>query len=195
MSESAEFPDVLLTVSAKSTFDDDDEALEALVQLKDLDFEHSFDERETQLDNDESESILIRFYQDEGYNSLNLTAGPDSDVRINLSLVDDAISDGSRIMTQITERISGVELDHIDIYREMTIPFGSLDLPIVEGEGCQVTGIKLRSDEVDYIIQEEEEGTSVHASWDEISGDTESIIENLGQAQVDQATEFVESFS
>lgn len=51
----------MASLTAKSEFEDDESALEALVQLKDVDFGEVYNNRVTSLDSDEDEGISISF--------------------------------------------------------------------------------------------------------------------------------------
>lgn len=193
MSISPEFPPEMLNVGATAEFSDDEEALEALVQLKELDFGDVFNDRVTELDDEETEGLSISFFHDDLDNSLYLHSTSDSNVHINLALGGDYLERAGPVFEKVIENLESVAIDSILLLAHFDYPFNSLNLPLAEESEHEITGIKLIDDGVEYIIQAEEEGTFVSASWSD-PGSGEDLVNELGQREMANTTEFIESF-
>lgn len=194
MSESEEPPDQLFSLSAYSDFEGDDEALEALVQVKELDFGEVFNSRDTQLDTGEGESIMIQFYHDDMFNSLNISGGNESDIMITLNLTGEDINKAGSVLKNILDCIGGMTIETVNLYKTYDVPFASLQLPIEDGTDHYVTGLRIERDEREYIIQQQDDDeTSVNMLLESPEGDAETIVNNIGEEAINSTTEFVES--
>lgn len=181
------------SVEATSSFKSDEEALEALVQLKELDFGDLFTNRDTQLEPDEEQGIAIHFYHDEVTNSLNLNTDSDSRLRIHLSLAGDDIKETGSVLNKILELVNPITQKEITIFKEFDRIFQSLDLPIQEESDLEVVGIRVRRNNADYIIQETEDDKVLVTVRKEEEQEFEEVFpENFMLEDVNRATEFIE---
>lgn len=196
MSESQEGPKEFFSVRASSAFEGDEEALEALVQLKELDFGDIFNNRDTQLDTDEGETLSINFSHDSAYNSLRLSTSEESNVGIALSLTDEHMYQAETVLQKLSENIDGMAIDIISIYTIFDVHFTNLNLPIREDTDLHIIGLRVEQNDREYIIQEsDEEQTAVNMMIEEPEGDTETVIDNIAQRAVENVTEFFELFN
>lgn len=177
-----------------SEFDDDDGALEALVQLKELEFGELFTDRETQLDTDENEGIMIRFYHDNEYSALNISTDSESNVKIALNVEGDEINEARSVLLSIQNKIGDIEINSISLFRTFNFPFNSLNLPIDQTTNYDVAGIRIDYEGGRYIIQQnEQDSTSVNASWENPS-DSIDESENIGEKYVEKVDNFIGEF-
>lgn len=181
------------SIEATSSFESDEEALEALVQLKELDFGDLFTNRDTQLEPDEEQGISIHFYHDEVSNSLNLNTDSDSSLRIHLSLADEDIGKSATVLNSILEIVKPIIQKEITIFKEFNRTFQSLELPIQEGSDLEVVGIRVRRDQTDYIIQgTENDQVLVTVRREEEREFEDRVPEDIVLEDINQATEFIE---
>lgn len=152
--EQADSPQSWSMVEAISSFDSDESALEALVQLKDLDFGDIFTNRDTDLDEEEQGGISIRFYHDEKINSLFFRVRSDSDIHITVALSESEADEFNRVLNKVLRVVGPITYHEITIRKEFDRPFSSLELPIEDDPEMQVVGIRIRRGSCDYIIQE-----------------------------------------
>lgn len=145
-----------LTLDAKSEFESDDEALESLVQLKEITFDDVFSNRETNLESEDEEGISIFFYDDDS-NSLTLSINGEGDLIIHLTLTLEKIEIVPQIMNRLLGTLDSITPHHSHIIMKFDIPFNSLDLPIKESD-MDITGIKISSDEGSYVIIDDGSG-------------------------------------
>lgn len=184
--------DVRVMIEASSEFESDEDALEALVQLKDLDFADVFLEKETQLDPEEGQSISISFYNEDTRDSLHLYTAPDSNLQIWLHLSDDTIDNGSQILNDILPLVGPISIDDIAVYRKFEQPFHEFDLPLSEDSELNVIGIRIEIDDAQYIIQEgEEEGTQVSMISSGLEFD-EVVPEDYIRGEANKIAQFLE---
>jgi hypothetical protein len=180
-------------ITATSSFEDNEQALETLVELKEIDFGDVFTSRDTELDADEERGISIFFYHDEIPNYLNLHTGPDSELRISLALVGDNVSDAARIINQILTHIDLISNDLIMIRDEFERAYQSLDLPIEEDAELHVIGVRIKHEGVDYVIQEgEDSDTSVTMTKEPAEELEESVPDEFIIADVNRLSQFME---
>lgn len=151
--------DLVTWVEASASFEDDDEALESLVELKELDFGDSFTSRKTQLNPESGQSISITFAHDERQNSLFLFIGSDSDLNILLRLISDDVGKGFEIFNKIHLQTGSISVEEITIHKTYERPLNSLNLPIQSDTELDIRGIRIRHRGGDYIIQETEDDT------------------------------------
>lgn len=196
MSEPDDVPTEIFNVGGVSKFDEDEKALEALVQLKELEFGEVFNDRETQLDTDKGESLSIRFYHDGKFNSLHLSSKEDSDILVRLTLADDEIPHAENVLRKLMQSLDDLTIETINIHKKYDVLFNNLHLPIREDMDYQVIGLRIEKDGREYIIQQgDDEGTSVYMQLEDPKGDTDTIVSNIGERASEVTTEFVESFN
>lgn len=196
MSESEGMPSQLFRVEAYSEFESDDDALEALVQLKELDFGNLFDEREVKLDSAEDEGISINFHHSEVHNSLHLNSGDDSNVSIYLTLVNDDLSEAGSVFSSIKDSIGEMMFKSIQLFKNFDVDFHSLDLPIEESTDLSVIGIRIDESNREFIVQKntEEDGTTtVNMVMENIEEEFGDSVSELGVQERDSTIEFIES--
>ena len=193
--ESPGSPNEILTLSAASEFENNDQALESLVQLKELDFGEEFINRDTKLETDEGESISIHFHHDDKINTLYLTVNSETNIMITLSLGGNDITRADSVLERIFESTGNVTIKEVNLYKIYDVDFNSLQLPISDDTEHQVTGIKITHDNREYIIQQEsDEKTSVNMVWSDIESNIEDCIKHIGESTVERTTEFIQSF-
>jgi len=183
-----------ISIRATSGFQDDDEALETLVQLKELEFGDIFTKSETSLNNEEGEGIHIQFSNDNNFNQLLLSTDESGDVVIALSLIQECIPESSDVFSKLYNKIDGIKIDNIDLIQVYDIPFSSLDLPIKQDSEYNVTGIKISEEPADYVIRAGDNGeTTVYGRWRDLPEDTDEIISDIGSKQIEQSDELIGS--
>lgn len=159
-----------VNIRAKIPYEESDEALEALVQLKELEFGEIFTDRDTKLDADEDEGISIRFHHEDEFNLLSLAINDGNDINIQLILQGKYQDMFSSILNPIQESVENIIVSDFVKGRSFDTPFSGIDLPIVDESETEVIGIRVRIDELEYIIQELREGSSgtfILASYDD----------------------------
>jgi len=188
-------PDIY-TIHASSPFPDDNEALEALVQLKNIDFGDLFSNRETQLDAEEGEGIAITFYNPEGLNSLSLNTTSESNVSINLTLAGDDVENAEAVLKRIKERVGKINVHHIDSFRYIDISFDELELPIKDDTPHQVIGIRIRRDVADYIVQHDTSNSQIYVSMRREFDDGIDFeeLDSVGAVDFERIDEFIHEF-
>lgn len=191
--EQTEDPSLWAAVDATSSFDSDEESLEALVQLKEVDFGDRFTNRETQLESDDGQGISIRFFHDEAHNSLSLRTDSESTLKIHLRLVDGYVEESAPILNKILPFVGPISVDMVFITKEFNLPFESLNLPIQSDTDLDIVGIRIRRYEADLIIQETDDSDIDATMRREVSENFEDTIPNdFVLADIDQVTRFVE---
>jgi hypothetical protein len=188
-------PSEFISIRATSEFQDDDEALENLVQMKEIQFENTLPKTETSLNTDENESIHVRFSSDENLNQLTLSVGDGGSIKISLTLIKSSISESPSIFDKLSDNLKDIRIVDIDLFREYELPFNSLTLPIKEDSSHEVSGIKINHDAASYVIQSSEDGGNVtlYARWDSLSEDAGEGLSDIGTKQHKKAEEFFES--
>lgn len=179
-------------VTATSSFEDNEQALEALVELKEMDFGEVFTNRDTELDADEGRGISIFFYHDEMSNYLNLYTDSDNELRISLALVGDSVSEAALIVNQLLSRIDLISNDLIMIHDEFERSYQSLDLPIEKDAELHIVGVRIEHEGADYIIQEDDDGdTSVTMTREPAEELKESVSDDFVVMDVDRLSQFM----
>lgn len=195
MSDSSNNLTQLVTVQATSHFEDDDEALEALVQLKEIELGDVFTDRDTQLDADDGEGISIVFSHDEIYNHLHLQTDTESNVDLSLSLSNEHVDSSSSILNKILEKVGPITTESLILFKTFEMSFQSLNLPLDQDTELDVTGIKIRRDNTTYIIQEDDEGkVSVSTNRDVEQEIEDTFPDDIGSKEIKRASEFIEEF-
>lgn len=195
MSAEDSVPSEFLSIRATSGFQDDDEALENLVQMKEMEFGSTLSNTETSLNTEENESIHIKFSDDNNNNQLTLSVGDDSDIIITLQLVQDEMSTSDEIFDKLSENLDEINIVSVDLFMTYELPFTSLQLPIKEDTPHDVSGIKITHEGAGYVIQssENEGETTVYVRWDDFSEDAGEVISDIGPKQIQEAEQFIES--
>lgn len=186
-----------LTLHAESEFADDEEALEALVNLKEMDVEDVFTNRDTQLDSDDGDGISIRFHTQDSINYLSLTTDSESNVHISLRLDEESIPQTESILDRIQDEIGDIDLRHIDTYRDSDTPFDEFDFPIVEDTEHNVRGIRIDQGNCQFIVQQwgDPSGILVSLRRDFDEGTRYRDIDGTGAIELERITEFLGEFS
>lgn len=195
MDESGNSPAEVFSIRVTSAFENDDEALETLVQLKELDFDEVFTSRQTQLDAEGGEGISITFHHDEKENLLRFYTDSESNIKSDLALFGDDISAAESVLERLLDGLGQTEIDEVAFYKVYEIPYEALQLPIEEETEYQVTGVKISHEGRDYIIQKDGDETSVNMEWKVTDEDTESVISSIGEQTIEVTREFVESLT
>ena len=146
-------PDVWSVVRGEAEYSSAEEALENLVQLKDVEFSEIFNDRETELESEDSEGISIKFRHSDKSNWLSLSTDSDHQLQVGLSLVDDNIQDFESVLSEILKRIPPLTLNNTTAVKKYDLNFRSLNLPIREDWEPEITGIRLKYWGVDFIVQ------------------------------------------
>lgn len=192
MSDVGEAEGSSVRVEAISEYEDDEEALENIVGIKDAEFDNIFTNRATDLDTDGESGISLTFTHDDKENVLYISTDDSSNINIDLYLDSEDIAQSGEVLKKIHNYVADLKVKKLTIFKLYDIPFRSLDLPIDEETNLEVAGIKVRKRGGDYIIQENDEGNvSVLFSKDinvEIKDDDEF---NIATPEVDQVDDFV----
>jgi len=185
-----------ITVGGSTEFDDDDAALEALVQLKELTFGDVFNERNTTLDSEESDGISIIFYHTETRNRLQVYTTEEGHVHITCSLVGDSALEMQDICETVADEVGEILIGHSTAVRFIDVGFDSLDFPIHEDTDHNVTGIRITEPEANYIVQATEEHGVSFISRDRRFDEVENLrdISPLGTYDWEAVDEFISKF-
>jgi len=143
---------------ASSTFESGEAALEALVQLKDIELGDLFTNRDTRLDSEEDEGISITFFHDERPNSLVLRVTEDTQLRIQFIVDNEEADLSSKLFNEILDVTGGLTRDELIISTELDRPYASLDTPVRENADLDIVGLRIAEPDGDYIVQESESG-------------------------------------
>lgn len=193
MSAEAERPELSGHVRASSSFESDEEALEALVQLKDINLDKWFSERDTDLDSEDGEGIHISFYNETAPNHLTLHTTSESEVNVFLRLVDDDLDSSAEILNLIRDVTGSLNIREKVIYKQFEEPFDSLNLPITEDTELAVVGIRIEEGNSDYIIQKTDGDLySVTMRNSEDVNFEDTIPEGIVVSEVEALDEFME---
>ena len=181
-------PSLWVNIEASASFDTADEALECLIELREVSFENIFTDRNTELDSEDGEGISITFYNENNRNSLRLSTDSDINLNIRLSLVDEYHSESPEIVNELLSFVSPIHIDEIIIYQIYEHPFRDLDLPITDESDFDVIGVRVKHQGADHIVQEDEDHTSVTSTFDL----DEDISENVEASFVTEQIEIVD---
>lgn len=186
-----------IAVGGYTEFDDDDAALEALVQLKELTFGETFDERDTTIDSDDSEGISIIFYHTEQGNELRVHTTEDDHVHITCKLVDDHIRDTQDILETVADEVGEITIGQTITIRYIEVAFDSLDFPIQDDTEHNVTGIRITDPEANYITQTEDEHGMLFVSRDRRFDEDGKLtdVEPLGVSDWEAINKFIDEFA
>lgn len=145
-------------VRASSTFESGEAALEALVQLKEIELGDLFTNRDTQLDSDENEGISITFFHDEQPNSLILRLTNDTQLQVRF-FVDNREADlAAELFDEILAVTEQLSRDELVISKEFDQPYTSLETPFEEDTELDIVGLRIAEPDGDYIVQKSESG-------------------------------------
>lgn len=185
-----------LSALVSADFEDDDEALEALVQLKEMEFGDIFDDRDTSIDSDESEGISISFSHSEDRNTLKLQTTSEGHVHISCNLYNEWIGDAHSILSKISNEIGQLHLQHALTVMHYDIQFDSLDFPIKEDSEYDVSGIRITETDANYIVQDIDLPGKTFVSRDRQLEKSENIEEtpDLGPSDQEAIAEFIHQF-
>lgn len=182
----------IVQIRASSTFEDDEEALEALVNLKEIDTGDVFTDRETKLDSDESDGISIVFAHEDDTNILRLGTGPESNVEIILHLTENHTESASKLMNTLLSEMGKITLRNVIVTQRFDMPFHTLSLPIEEDAELDVVGIRLSHGGADYIIQEtDDDMVSVTRNRDVNEAEEDEFPSDIGIADLEKSKEFI----
>lgn len=185
-----------IAVAGSTEFEDDDTALEALVQLKELTFGDTFNDRETSIDSEESDGISILFYHTEENNRLRVYTTEGGHVHITCRLEEDFALNAQDILETIADEIGGMEISHASAVRFLELAFDSLDFPIQPSTSHKVTGIRITEPEANYITQATEQKGVSFVSRDRRFDEGRDLTEitPLGAADWEAINDFVDKF-
>lgn len=186
-------PENWVSVHGDALFESADDALECLVQLKELKFGDVFTDRETELDSEENDRISIQFSNSDNFNSLRVYTDSENELTVRLSLEGEYPKQGSQIMSKILDHIPPITISNITVMKEYDTPFAALELPIVNSN-YDVIGIRINHEGVDYILQEHNESTRVTAS-NEVESELESSVDDdFLMKDIGRTDQFLEGF-
>lgn len=187
-------PEVSVHVSASSSFDNDEEALEALVQLKELDFGQLFTNRDTQLDSNEGQGISITFYHDEKSHFLALRTQDESNISISLTLADDVINEIPEVLNKMLPHVGSITHEDTVVYNKFDRVFESLDLPLKEDRDLNIVGIRISQGKMNYIIQEDDDNDGIEVTMiKEFEQKFEDVVPaDFAIKEVEDTTRFIE---
>ena len=138
----------------RATFENDEEALQTLAEMKDMDFGDYFTSRSTNLGDEESQGISLSFYHDEVDNFLRLSTESENELRIRLNLENDDVSSVREVIGKVLSEVGPITQEDVIAYKRYDISFGSLDTPIEDDPDLEINGLKLTAYGSDIIIQE-----------------------------------------
>jgi hypothetical protein len=186
-----------ITVSGSTEFEDDDAALEAFVQLKELTFGETFDERDTTIDSDDSEGISIVFYHTENNDQLRVYTTEDGQVNIRCTLFGDSVLDAQGILETIKGELDEITMSSVTATKYIEIAFDSLEFPIQSETEYNVTGIRITEPEANYIAQETDEQGVLFINRDRrLNEDGKlSTVAPLGGSDQSAIDEFIDKFA
>lgn len=141
----------------RATFEDDEEALQTLAEMKDMEFGDYFTSRSTNLGDEESQGISLSFYHDEVDNFLRLSTESESELLIRLNLQNDDISSVREVIGKVLSEVGPINQEEIIAYKRYEIPFGSLNTPIEDDPDLEINGLRLTVNGSDIIVQEKED--------------------------------------
>ncbi len=169
-------PKKWIKVDGSTAYETDEEALESLVNIKDLDFPDTFTNRDTRLDSGEEQGLSIFWFHDEAYNSLRLNV--ESEGRINLQLItsEEYIDTSTEILNMMVEKLESIMFGEMMIQESYDISYNALDLPIKKDTDFNVTGIRIQRDSTNYIIQRDEEGDTTTTMIEEMEVEFEGSV-------------------
>lgn len=192
MSANGEAEGSSVRVEATSDFEDDEEALENIVGIKDVEFENIFTDKETDLDTDGESGISLTFTHDEKENVLYITTDDSSSLNIDLYLDGEDIAQSGTVLRKIHNYIPDLTVTNMNVFGIYDIPFRSLDLPIDDDTDLEVSGIKFRNQGGDCIIQETDEGKVSVLFLKEVNVGIEDESEfDIVNPEVDQINDLV----
>lgn len=142
-------------------FDSDEEALQSLAEMKNLDFGDYFTSRDTNLNDDEAPGISLTFYHDEKSNHLSLSTESDSELNITIHLVNEDVEFMGNILSEIMSEVGAVVQNEVYALKEYDIPFGALNTPIDRDSNLEITGLNIKLNGKDVIIQGREERDAI----------------------------------
>lgn len=186
-----------IAIGGSTEFEDDDAALEALVQLKELTFGEDFDDRDTSLDSEESDGISILFHHSDLPNKLRIYTTEDGHVHITCTLFEDSALNAQEILETISEEVGKITIGYVVSLRYLEIAFSSLDFPIQEDTEYNVTGIRISESEANYITQATDEQGVLFISRERRLDEEEDLteIKPLGTSDWEAIDEFIDKFA
>lgn len=184
-------PDLWINQRGRASFSSADEALERLVELKDVNFNDTFTNRDTELESAEGDGVSIVYYHEDVRNSLSLYTDEENDLSIRLGLVDDYCDDASNVMNKLLDCVSPITFEQTTVAKKFDIPFESLDLPIVDNPDLNVQGIRITHSGIDYIIQETDDHINVTATIDTDTEIEDAVAEDFIMKHIESIDKFV----
>jgi len=186
-----------IVIGGSTEFQDDDAALEALVQLKELSFGDVFDERDTSIDSEEGDGISIIFYHTDQGNSLRLHTADEGNVHISCDLSGESILEAQNVLTTVGDEVGEIVLSRVTAMRFLEVAFDSLDFPIREETEHDVTGIRITESDAAYVAQAVEDRSNVFVSRDRRLDEGKSLSEvpEVGESDWEAIDGFIDKFS
>lgn len=185
-----------LTISAYTDFEDDDEALESLVNLKELEFGDVFTERTTTLDSDETEGLSIVFTHSEHANFLRITTTGGGHVHITGRINDEHIADVDNVMDKLLDKVGEISIEVLSVVVFLDIEFDSLAFPVKSETSYDISGIRITEENAHYIIQETDHRGTTFVSRDRRVDDdnTYDELKPVGNSDVEAIEQFIAEF-
>lgn len=187
-----------VTVHAKTEFEDNEEALDSLVNLKEVNFGDVFADRSTELDSDSNDGISISFIDNEAENYLLLRADDDGVLKITLQLHSEVIGRGPEILSRVLEQCGSITIDNKHGGKYYDHSFGSLEIPLDnEAMPYELSGIRVTHENSDVIIQVANTESSKIAVLIKTEPDAEfsdSIPDDLMDVEIHVMDEVVSEF-
>jgi len=183
-----------ISVAASTDFENDDAALEALVELKEVEFGTVFEERDTTIGSEDEEGISIQFENTDWNNYLRIYTTGGGHVHMVLNLDERWIEEAHDILSTVSDEIGTVELQDVNATMYLELAFESLRLPFEEDSDFSITGIRITEPDANYIIQDVAEGTFVNRNRRLEDENELEKVDRVGEADIEAIEQYIERF-
>ncbi len=179
-------------ISASKTLESDDAAIRKISELRKMETPDYFVEQTVNLEADNREETALVFSDRESH---HLTIGlgeEDGVVSFQFSFTSENIEKSKDLLERIVDILEGITVDDFHLAFRYSTEFESFDLELESEklDNMSFAGVKLKSDEVEYIIQEEEDEVAVMAKYKAESLEA-PLEDNFIESQIESTKEFL----
>lgn len=145
-------------ISASKNFDSDETAIDKMSELRKMETPDYFVEQTVNLEADNREDTLLVF-SDRESDQLAVGLGEDDGiVSFHFSFTSENIEPSKQLLERIVEILEGIDVDDFHLALKYHAEFEDFDLELTSSkmEDMDFIGVRLGSDDANYIIQEDD---------------------------------------
>lgn len=183
--------------TGKTEFDSDEDALEKIVELKDLNFGDPFSEKDTELETEDDEGIIVSYYDSDEDNHIHFYTQEEGNiVNTTLHLKDDQIELANELLSQTLDYLEGINVDSTNVSIYFDLAFEELELPIKKGTEFNVKGLRVDKNDTKTIIQESVsmDGTHMNRSKEPDLELTNDSLGNFPNTEIEEGKDYIQRF-